>query len=220
VLRPDTDRLVRPLSPGAPLVERVLLTLEQRRARGFEDPYILGTAPPEQQRDLDRLFLDLRIVNHELGGLILALSEATGALEWRWRWFEAMAAHAADLALVHEAFGLAEPPARLTPPIDPERPEDETFAGRVPRVLKGLRDALVAVAAQAHATEAILEEFSGKLGADPLRPGARELLEETQRKQEALFEKLEEWIGPVARKQDLEEELQTLRDIVAAVRRR
>jgi hypothetical protein len=132
--------------------ERVLLTLEQRRTRGFEDPYILGTAPPEQQRDLDRLFLDLRIVNHELGGLILALSEATAALEWRWRWFEAMAAHAADLALVHAALGLQEPPARLTPPIDLERPEDETFAGRVPRVLKGLRDALVAVArCNAHA---------------------------------------------------------------------
>ena len=97
----STTVRIKRMYPALSAMERVLLTLEDRKARAVDDPFILGTTPQDQVREVNRLFHDVGIVNHELGGVVLALLEATRAAEWRWRWFEAMAAHAGDLDLVH-----------------------------------------------------------------------------------------------------------------------
>jgi hypothetical protein len=200
--------------------ERVLLSVEERKARGAEDPFVFATTPRDQLVEVNRLLGDVGIVNHELGGVILGLYEATRALEWRLRWFEALAVHAADVHRVDLALKIRGPSTtRLRPPIDVEAPEDETFAGRAPGLLKGVRDELLDLAAQAQATEQILEEFSGELGGDPLRPDSRAMLEAATGRIDALFVQLESWIGPVQRRDDVSEELAMGRNIVAAARR-
>jgi hypothetical protein len=178
--------------------------------------------PDDQYAECRRLWRDIGIVNHELGGLILVLHEATQAQEWRWRWFEALAAHATDLMLVGEVLQIPEPAPRLCPPIDPDGPaSDDHFAGRAPTLLKGLRDAVVEVASQAYATEQIFEEFSRELdGTDPLRPQARALLDETKEKLDVLFENIEAWIGPVERSEHIDECLGYARTIVEGARKR
>ena len=130
--------------------------------------------------------------------LILALYQATRAEEWRLLWFEGLVAHHNDLVASCE--GASSPPPALLPPIDLNALPDETLAGQAPLVLKGMRDAVVAIALQAYATAELLEEFSGELGgADPLRPEAREYLEETEERLARLIGKLEIWTGPIER---------------------
>ncbi len=217
-----TDRRIRNVFPALSAKERVAIALEERRARGIEDPLLEATIPLGQYDEWRRLWLDVGIVNHELGGVILAIHEATRAQEWCLRWFEALAAHATDLALVCEVLHVPGKAPRLRPPIDPDGPtSDDHFAGRAPEVLKGLRDAVREVAGQAYATGQILEEFSGALGGtDPLRPQARALLEETTEKLDALFNKLEEWSGPVERSENIDEYLGYARAIVEGARKR
>jgi hypothetical protein len=217
-----TDRRIKKVLPALSARERVALAWEERKARGIEDPLLGATMPDDQYAECRRLWVDIGIVNHELGGVILALHEATTAQEWRWRWFEVLAAHATDLALVGEVLKIPGPAPRLRPPIDPDGPvSDDHFAGRAPGVLKGLRDAVVEIAGQAYATEQIFEEFSGELeGGDPLRPQARALLEKTKERLDVLFENIEEWIGPVARSEHIDEYLGCARTIVEGARKR
>lgn len=216
-----TDRRIKHVFTALSARERIALAWEERKARGVEDPLLGATMPLDQYRECRRLWREIGIVNHELGGLILALSEATKAQEWRWRWFKALAAHADDLAVVGEVLGMPETAPRLRPPVDPDGPaEGDHFAGRAPGVLKGLRDAVVAIAGQAYATEQILEESSRELdGADPLRPEARALLDDTKERLDGLFARIEEWIGPVKRA-DLGEYLGYVRAIVEGARKR
>ena len=217
-----TGRRIKKVFTALSARERIALAWEERKARGIEDPLLGATMPPDQHAECHRLWRDLGIINHELGGLILALNEATKAQEWRWRWFEALVAHAADLTLVGEVLGMPEPAPRLRPPIDPDGPaSDEHFAGRAPGVLKGLRDAVVAIAGQAYATEQIFEEFSREIdGGDPLRPGARALLDDTKERLDGLFAGIEEWIGPVERPAEIDEYLGCARSIVEWARKR
>jgi hypothetical protein len=197
--------------------ERVLLSVEERKARGAEDPFVFATTPWDQLAEVNRLLADVGIVNHELGGVILGLHEATRALEWRLRWFEALAVHAADVHRVHLALKIGGPSTTgLRPPIDVEAPADETFAGRAPGLLKGVRDELLDLAAQAQATEQILGDFSGELGGDPLRPDARAMLAATVERLDALFVRLESWIGPVPRPGDVSAYLAMAHNIVDA----
>jgi hypothetical protein len=84
--------------------------------------------------------------------------------------------------------------------------------------LNGFRDALLEAAAGAHATDKIIEGFSGNLGTDALRPMARELLDDTNGRLDALFGKLEEWTGPIQRPRDVSDEMETLRAVAEAVR--
>ena len=214
-------RRIRRLYPALSAKERVLLALEERKARGVEHPFLFASAPADQAKDLQRLWRDVGVVNHELGGVILGFYHETLALEWRWRWFEALAAHAADLHLVQAALGVEDSAStRLEPPVDVDTPEDETVEGGARRLLKGIRDQLVGLAAEAYATEQILGKFSADLGGDALRPDARELLTKATGRLDALFTQVEEWIGPVARREDVGEYLAMARRIVEVARRR
>ena len=215
-----TDRRIKRMYPALSPSERVLLALEHQGS-GIDDAFVLATTPADQLSDVDRLLQDVGIANHELRAVILSLYDATRREEWRWRWFEAVAAHASDLDAVHQFHKIrGRSGLRVRRPIDLDAPGGETYAGRVPGFLKGFRDALVELTGQAYATEQILEEFSGELGGDALRPDARALLETMQQKLDVLFEQLESWIGPVGRTEDLSEELDLLRTIVQSVRNR
>lgn len=218
-----TSKRIEKVYPALSAKERVLIALEERKARGIEDPLLEATMPADQYKECRRLRQHIGIANHELGGLILALNQATQAQEWRWCWFEALVSHATDLALVGEVLRMPGPAPRLRPPIDLDGPvsSGDHFAGRAPGLLKALRDAVVDIAGQAYATEQILEEFSEELdGADPLRAQARDLLEETEERLDALCEKLEEWSGPLERSPRIEEYLMDIRKIVEGARKR
>lgn len=216
-----TDRRIEKLYPALTASERVVLILEDRRRGRDDDPKVRSTMPCDQEEEVERLLRDAAIANIEIGMLILALYEATRAQEWRWRWFEALVAHHNDLVGLSESAGTTNVLLALRPPIDLDGlPSDETLAGQASVVLKGLRDAVVAIADQAYAAEQILEEFSGQLGgADPLRQEARELLEETLKGSGQLIGQLEVWLGPIERGAD-EEHLAELGRVVEAARRR
>jgi len=63
--------------------------------------------------------------------------------------------------------------------------------------LKGLRSRLFGIANRGYATADILEAIQGELGADPLHPGLRALLDETlEQADDALFATIA-WLGPV-----------------------
>jgi hypothetical protein len=211
------DRRIEKLYPALTASERVVLLLGDRQRGEPDDPKVRATMPRDQERDVGRLLKDAGIANTEIAMLILALHEAARAEEWRWRWFEALVAHHNDLAASCAAAGK---PEALRPPIDLDAPPDETLAGRAPVVLKGLRDAVVAIADQAYAAAVVLQEFSGELGgADPLRLEARELLEETVERVGRLIAELEVWLGPVGRGNG-NAYLAELGRVVAAVRER
>ncbi|MDP9236375.1 MAG: hypothetical protein M3P30_03085 [Chloroflexota bacterium] len=214
------DRRIKKLYPALTASERVLLILADRQRGEPDDPKIRATTPRDQEREVWRLLRDVGIANIEIGMLIQTLFEAMRAQEWHWRWFEALLAHHNDLAAIGKEAGAPQALPALRPPIDLDALPDAMPAGWAPGVLKGLRDAVVAIADQAYATEVILEEFSGELGgADPLRQEARELLAETEERLGRLIEQLEVWLGPIERGEN-EDYLTELGRIVEAARRR
>ena len=95
-------------------------------------------------------------------------------------------------------------------------------AGFGARFLKGLRDSLLAIAGQAYATEQIINEFSGDLGADVLRPEARALLEQTLDRVFRLLKDLEPWVGEIDVPSEIEIDLYLAdaRTVVESARRR
>ncbi len=214
------DRRIERLYPALTAGERVLLILGDRQRGEPDDPKVRSTMPRDQEQDFARLLRDTGIANIEIGMLILALYEATRAEEWRLLWFEGWVAHHNDLVASRTGPDKRRVPPALRPPIDLDALPDETLAGQAPLVLKGSRDAVVGIADQAQAIADILEEFSGELGgADPLRPEAREYLEETEERLARLIGTLELWLGPIERG-DAGEYMELLGHAVATARRR
>jgi hypothetical protein len=183
--------------------QRAVLAIQAAWAGKRPDPALLAM-PPEQRAEFDRLYRQAALANVRLGQLIRELhakggQERIAVLAW-----ELEALHAGTLDEIRWTVGEAKGKAAhvlegALPFCCPRSLDDldETPQGRRWQVLKGLRDRLFGIVNRGYAAAAILEVIQGELGADPLRPALRALLEETlDEADDALWSTIA-WLGPV-----------------------
>jgi hypothetical protein len=230
----STERRVHKLYPQLSAPERVKLLLQAAKAQTPLDPLIRETMPAYQQQQFNALLGDVRIANRELGSLATLLFHHARGLALTLLWTVDRVGHAATLADVRDgldarsakkiaaALAGAE---RVGLPLDLDRPLSEDaspLAREVWQVFKGLRDEAVEVALQAHTMDAYFEAFSEKIGGeDPLRPEARQMLDDAVKIVTDVLLELGRWVGPVDLPDDrLEEYCARIEEIVDEARAR
>jgi hypothetical protein len=181
--------------------QRAVLAVQARHAGRRPDPRVL-MMPAAQRAEFNRLYSDAARANVRLARLIRKLHvQAQQERLALCAWIE-QACHAADLFELGLAIGKGDDPVAhvlegglpLACPVDLDD-LDETPAGRRAHVLKGLRLRLVGVVDRAYATGALIKVIQGELGADPLHPDLRALLDEAEAIAEEALWDTEPWVG-------------------------
>jgi hypothetical protein len=188
--------------------QRAVLALQAAWAGKRPDPRLLAM-PAAQRAEFHRLYSDAARANVRLGRLIrelhaMAWQESLAVAIWI---FEAWYAAALDQVREPIGAGDARVAAMLAGGLPPSCPRDlddldETPAGRRAQVLKGVRDRLMGIVDRAHATEDFLEVIQGELGADPLHPDLRDLLEDVMDEVDDALWKTVAWAGPLRWRHD------------------
>jgi hypothetical protein len=183
--------------------QRAVLALQAAWAGKRPDPALLVMSR-EQRAEFDRLYRTAVLANVRLGQLIRTLHAQAGQERIKVLAWELEALHAGMLDEVRWTIGEAK--GKVAEVLEGGRALccpvrlnaiDETPEGRRWQVLKAARLRLFGIVNRAHATAEILEVIQGELGADPLEPSLRRLLDETLDLADDVLWRTIAWLGPV-----------------------